>query len=82
MVLELNEPIRSNPMELNEFGLRQADFYRIGDVCQVLRISPDLLRWRLRAGKCPESNRRDRRGRLFTLGEIRALLSRRQPTGD
>ena len=73
--MELNEPVRSNPLPVNDLGLPVADFYRIGDVCRVLRISPDLLRWRLRVGKCPESNRRDRRGRLFTLAEIRALLS-------
>ena len=73
MTLELNEPIRPNPAPVNEFGLRDAEYYRIGDVCQVLRISPDLLRWRLRAGRCPESARRDAKGRQFTLDEIRAL---------
>ena len=73
LTLELNEPIRANPLPVNEFGLLQADFYRIGDVCRVLRISPDLLRWRLRAGKCPDSHRRDAKGRLFTQAEVRAL---------
>jgi len=61
---------------VNEFGLLPAEVYRIGDVCRVLRISPDLLRWRLRAGKCPESARRDAKGRLFTLDEIRELSGR------
>ena len=79
---ELNEPIRPNPLPVNELGLPLADFYRIGDVARVLRISPDLLRWRLRAGKCPDPLLRDAKGRLFTLAEVRALLSRRQPTGD
>jgi hypothetical protein len=71
--LELNEPIRPNPLPVNEFGLRHADFYRSGEVARVLRISPDLLRWRLRARKCPESARRDAKGRQFTLDEVRAL---------
>jgi hypothetical protein len=75
--LELNEPIRANPLPVNEFGLRQADFYRIGDVARVLRISPDLLRWKLRAGRVPESARRDAKGRLFTLTEVRELSDRK-----
>ena len=76
MTLELNEPIRSNPAPVNEFGLRQADFYRIGDVSRVLRTNTDSLRYRLRAGKCPDSHRRDAKGRLFSMDEVRALWDR------
>jgi hypothetical protein len=58
---------------VNEFGLRHADFYRSGEVAKLLKVTVDVLRWRLRTGRCPESARRDAKGRLFTLNEIRAL---------
>jgi hypothetical protein len=51
----------------------QKSQYRTGDVCAVLGISSDLLRWRFLTGKYSEVRRA--RGRLFTLDDLEAILA-------
>jgi hypothetical protein len=62
-------------LPLNDLGIPIRDRYRTGDVTKVLRISPDLFRWRLRQGhyKGIEPGR-DAKGRLFTLEQIRMMI--------
>jgi hypothetical protein len=72
--INLEEPYRRVPAaRLNKFGLPEKSQYRTGDVCAVLGINSDLLRWRFLTGKYSEV-RRDVRGRLFTLDDLEAIL--------
>src|SRR4029453_6863366 len=73
--ISLQGPYRRVPAaRLNKFGLREKSRYRTGDVCAVLGISSDLLRWRFLTGKYSEV-RKDARGRLFTIDDLEALLA-------
>jgi hypothetical protein len=73
--VNLEGPYRRVPAaRLNKFGLPEKSQYRTGDVCAVLGISSDLLRWRFLTGKYSEV-RRDARGRLFTLDDLEAILA-------
>jgi hypothetical protein len=65
---------------LNKFGLREKSRYRTADVCAVLGISSDLLRWRFLTGKYSEV-RRDGRGRIFTVGDLEAILAQTKHLG-
>jgi hypothetical protein len=73
--ISLEEPYRRvRAPRLNKFGLPEKIRYRTADVCAVLGISSDLLRWRFLTGKYSEV-RRDARGRLFTLDDLEAILA-------
>jgi hypothetical protein len=73
--ISLEEPYGRVPtIRLNKFGLREKSRYRTADVCAVLGIRSDLLRWRFSTGKYSEV-RRDARGRLFTLDDVKAILA-------
>jgi len=48
--------------------------YRTGDLCPLLNVSPDALRWRFATGKYPQVPR-DGKGRLFSLADIERLLA-------
>jgi hypothetical protein len=61
-------------MRLNKFGLPEKIRYRTADVCAVLGISSDLVRWRFLTGKYSEV-RRDARGRLFLLDDLEVILA-------
>jgi hypothetical protein len=73
--INLEGPYRRVPARrLNKFGLPEKIRYRPADVCALLGISSDLLRWRFLTGKYSEV-RRDARGRLFTLDDLEAILA-------
>ncbi len=55
--------------------------YRTGDVCAILRVSPDLLRWRFMTGKYSEVGR-DGWGRIFTLEDVKRLISQTRSLND
>jgi hypothetical protein len=59
---------------LNKFGLPEKIRYRTADVCALLGISSDLLRWRFLKGKYSEV-RKDGGGRVFTLEDLQAILA-------
>src|SRR5262245_9616310 len=72
--ISLEEPYRKVPTpRLNKFGLPEKSRYRTENVCILLGISSDLLRWRFLTGKYSEV-RRDGRGRVFTLDDLEAIL--------
>ncbi len=72
--ITLEKPYRKNPpARLNKFGIPEKTKYRTADVCAVLRISPDILRWRSLRGKYPNV-RRDGWGRIYTLDDIEGML--------
>jgi hypothetical protein len=60
--------------KLNEFGISEKIKYRTADVCSILGISPDVLRWRSLHGKYPEVTR-DGRGRVYTLRDIQRMIA-------
>ena len=68
-------PKQSIPaLALNDLGIPVRHRYRTGEVCKVLQISPNLFRWRLTHQKYDGIEPgRDRKGRLFTIGQIREL---------
>jgi hypothetical protein len=79
--ISLEEPYRRVPAaRLNKFGLPEKIRYRTADVCAVLGISSDLLRWRFLTGKYSEV-RRDGRGRIFTVGDLEAILAQTKHLG-
>jgi hypothetical protein len=72
--ITLEKPYRKDPPpKLNRLGIPEKNRYRTADVCTVLKISPDLFRWRILRGKYPEA-KRDATGRLFTLADIERLV--------
>lgn len=53
--IRLPEPhLRHPPKPLNQLGIPQKNHYRTADVCTVLGIRPDLLRYRFYTGQYPE----------------------------
>jgi hypothetical protein len=59
---------------LNELGLLQKEFYTTKDLCEILDLHPDTLRYRLRKGIYPEPKKRAGDKRRFTLDEIKELI--------
>jgi len=60
---------------MNDLGIPVREVYRTGDVCKILKISPDLFRWRLTHGHYDGIEvSRDAIGRLFTLDQIRTMI--------
>jgi hypothetical protein len=73
--INLEGPYRRVPARrLNKFGLPEKIRYRTADVCALLGISSDLLRWRFLKGKYSEV-RKDGGGRVFTLEDLEAILA-------
>jgi hypothetical protein len=73
--INLEEPYRRVPIpRLNKFGLPEKIRYRTADVCALLGISSDLLRWRFLKGKYSEI-RKDGGKRVFTLEDLEAILA-------
>ena len=68
------------PLRLNKFGLPEKSRYRTADVCALLGISPDLLRWRFLTGKYSEA-RRDGRGRVFNVEDLESILAQNKKLG-
>ena len=68
------------PLRLNKFGLPEKSRYRTADVCALLSISPDLLRWRFLTGKYSEA-RRDGRGRVFNVEDLESILAQNKKLG-
>src|SRR5262245_14936156 len=65
--INLEEPYKRVPAApLNKFGLPEKSQYRTGDVCALLGIGSDLLRWRFLKGKYSEV-RKDGGGRVSLL---------------
>jgi hypothetical protein len=48
--------------------------YRTGDLCLLLKVCPDAVRWRFRTGKYPNVPR-DGKGRLFSLADIERIFA-------
>ena len=73
--IKLDRPFRRYPPRiLNRYGLPTKPYYRTSDVCKVLGISPDVLRYRFMTGKYREVER-DGWGRIFRLQAIEELCS-------
>jgi hypothetical protein len=73
--ITLEEPYtRDLPAKCNRFGIPEKNRYRTGDLCPLLGIDPDTLRWRFKAGKYPEVAR-DGKGRIFVLADIERILA-------
>jgi hypothetical protein len=73
--ITLDEPYRREPPpRLNRFGIPAKSKYRTADVCSILQITPDLLRWRSLQAKYPKV-KRDGRGRIFTAEDIEMMLN-------
>ena len=80
--ITLEKPYRKEPPpRLNSFGFPAKPRYRTGDVCAILRVSPDLLRWRFMTGKYSEVGR-DGWGRIFTLEDVKRLISQTRNLND
>src|SRR6266704_3648662 len=80
--ITLEKPYRKEPPpRLNSFGTPAKLRYRTGDVCAILRVSPDLLRWRFMTGKYSEVGR-DGWGRIFTLEDVKRLISQTRNLSD
>jgi hypothetical protein len=62
------------PLNAVPFGLPRKETYTTSEVAQILRISPDLLRWRINVGKYPKIAWKNKRERAFTLHDINRLL--------
>jgi len=72
--IPINPPyIKLPEAYINELGLPAKEYYRTKDVCQCLGISPDLLRYRLRTGKYPESEIVNGK-RFFTYEYCRMII--------
>jgi hypothetical protein len=48
--------------------------YRTGDLCLLLNVCPDAVRWRFTTGKYPNVPK-DGNGRLFSLADIERILA-------
>jgi DNA-binding transcriptional MerR regulator len=55
-------------------GIPEKNRYRTGDLCPLLGIHADTLRWRFKTGKYPEVVR-DGKGRIFALADIERILA-------
>ena len=67
-------------LPMNELGVPVRELYRTGDVCKILKISPDRFRWRLTHGHYDGIEpSRDAKGRLFTLDQIRTMIVATNP---
>ena len=65
------------PQQPLPFGLPRKRHYTTKEVANVLGIGPDLLRWRIKAGKYPDPPRGIAGRRLFTIDDV-VTLSRVQ----
>ena len=73
ITLPIDPPFfRVPPKKLNLLGLEEKPYYRTADACAVLRVNPDVLRWRLSTGKYPDVPQ-DGKGRRFTLDQLISL---------
>jgi hypothetical protein len=55
-------------------GIPEKNRYRTGDLCPLLGIHADTLRWRFTTGKYPEVAR-DGKGRIFALADIERIIA-------
>jgi hypothetical protein len=62
------------PIKINQLGLLDKKHYRTGDLCRLLGVKADTLRWRFRTGEYPEVTS-DGKGRLFALADIERILA-------
>ena len=65
--------LRTPPKPLNPLGIEKKSQYRTTDVCALLGIGPDLIRYRVYTGRYPEF-KRDTKGRLFSEDDLRLLV--------
>jgi hypothetical protein len=65
---------RDLPTKCNRFGIPEKNRYRTGDLCPLLGIHADTLRWRFKTGKYPEVAR-DGKGRLFALADLERIIA-------
>lgn len=73
ITLKVDPPYHAEP-KLNELGLPIKEFYTTRDVCQVLDLHPDTLRYRLRKKIYPEPQNMAGDKRRFTMDEIKELI--------
>ena len=66
------------PQQPLPFGLPRKRRYTTKEVANVLGISPDLLRWRIKTGKYPDAQRGTAGRRLFTIDDVVTLSRGRQ----
>jgi DNA-binding transcriptional MerR regulator len=53
--------------------LPKKEFNTTADICKILNLLPDTLRYRLRTGKYPEPQRKAGDKRRFTIDEVREI---------
>jgi hypothetical protein len=70
--------LRDPPKLLNRLGIPERNYYRTADVCALLGIRPDLLRYRFYTGRYPEVEQ-DGKGRRFSLADLCELLRLTEP---
>ena len=74
-MIPVNPPYLKVPKSpISDLGLQLKNYYTTGDICKALRINPDTLRYRIRAGIYPETPKVGGR-RVFTEEQIREIQS-------
>jgi len=71
--VHIHPPYLPKP-KLNQFGLPQKEFYTTKDLCKILDLHPDTIRYRLRKGIYPEPKNKAGDKRRYTLDEIKKLI--------
>jgi len=72
--ITLSKPYTKDlPIKCNRFGLPDKHHYRTADLCPLLGIHADTIRWRFETGKYPEVPS-DGKRRLFSIADIERIL--------
>jgi hypothetical protein len=73
--ITLSKPYTKDlPIKCNRLGIPEKSHYRTGDLCPLLGVHADTIRWRFDTGKYPEVPS-DGKGRLFSLADIERILA-------
>jgi hypothetical protein len=73
--ITLSKPYTKDlPTKYNRLGIAEKNHYWGGDLCPLLGVHADTIRWRFKTGKYPQAPS-DGKGHLFTVADIERILA-------
>jgi excisionase family DNA binding protein len=75
LLIPVSPPFLKIPVApLNDLGLPEKEYYTTGDICKLLRVKPDTLRARIRAGRFADGSKVGGK-RRFTKKQLTMALN-------